>query len=136
MQQTSNLHVRDTRPLIKPRALRQMLPVTEAACRTVVEAREMIRRVLQQSDPRMLVVVGPCSIHDVKAAREYAERNESGAAAPCWILGASLSARNWSNDHCRYSSYKLLSASMRAGMEPLMGLNASCSSFEPTVFKK
>jgi 3-deoxy-7-phosphoheptulonate synthase len=74
MQQTSNLHVRDTRPLIRPRALRQLLPMTETASRTVVAARETVRRILQRLDPRLLVVVGPCSIHDVKAAREYAER--------------------------------------------------------------
>lgn len=74
MQQTSNLHVRDTRPLIKPRSLRQLMPMTESAARTVVEAREAIRGILQRRDHRLLVVVGPCSIHDVQAAREYATR--------------------------------------------------------------
>ena len=74
MQPTSNLHVRETRPLTRPRSLRQLLPVTESACRTVVEARATIRRILQRTDPRMLVVVGPCSIHDVAAAREYSAR--------------------------------------------------------------
>ena len=46
--------------------------MTEAANATVVRGREAIRRILRQKDPRLLVVVGPCSIHDANGALEYA----------------------------------------------------------------
>ena len=74
MQATEDLNVVDTLPLIPPAILRKELPMTEAANRTVVESREAIKRILRQADRRLLVIVGPCSIHDVDAALEYAGR--------------------------------------------------------------
>lgn len=74
MRPTHNLRVRDTVRLLPPRALADELPVTEGSNRTVVEGRETVVRILRREDPRLLVVVGPCSIHDVGGAREYAER--------------------------------------------------------------
>lgn len=74
MEQTQDLHVSDTVPLVPPGILRQELPMTEAANRTVVAGREAIQRILRQEDRRLLVIVGPCSIHDAKAALEYAGR--------------------------------------------------------------
>ena len=74
MQATEDLNVVDTLPLIPPAILRKELPMTEAANRTVVEGRETIKRILRQEDRRLLVIVGPCSIHDVDAALEYAKR--------------------------------------------------------------
>ena len=74
MQATEDLNVVDTLPLIPPAILRKELPMTEAANRTVVESREAIKRILRQEDRRLLVIVGPCSIHDVDAALEYANR--------------------------------------------------------------
>ena len=53
---------------------RRRLPVTETASATVHQARNQVREVLAGTEPRLLVVVGPCSIHDVEAAREYAGR--------------------------------------------------------------
>jgi 3-deoxy-7-phosphoheptulonate synthase len=50
------------------------LGVTEKAAKTVVEARQQIHRVLHGADDRLVVIMGPCSIHDVKAAKEYASR--------------------------------------------------------------
>lgn len=74
MKQTQNLHVRETVPLISPKDLCSQLPMTERANVTVVRAREAIRGILLGEDPRLLVVVGPCSIHDEAAAMEYARR--------------------------------------------------------------
>jgi 3-deoxy-7-phosphoheptulonate synthase len=69
---TQNLHVKEVVRLSPPRAVKSALPMTEATNATVVQGRETIRAILEQRDPRMLVVVGPCSIHDVKGALEYA----------------------------------------------------------------
>jgi len=54
--------------LSSPRALKAVLPSTEVTSATVAESRERVIRILQQRDPRLLVVVGPCSIHDEKGA--------------------------------------------------------------------
>jgi 3-deoxy-7-phosphoheptulonate synthase len=74
MEQTQDLNVSDTIPLVPPVTLRRQLPMTEAANRTVVEGRETIKRILRREDHRLLAIVGPCSIHDPKAAMEYAGR--------------------------------------------------------------
>jgi 3-deoxy-7-phosphoheptulonate synthase len=74
MEATEDLNVIDTLPLIPPAILRKELPMTEAANRTVVAGREAVKRILRQEDHRLLVIVGPCSIHDIDAAREYARR--------------------------------------------------------------
>ena len=74
MQQTHNLHVREATRLITPRALKAEMPMTERSNQTVIEGREAVKKILAQQDRRMLVVVGPCSIHDPKAALEYATR--------------------------------------------------------------
>ncbi|MFT3785598.1 MAG: hypothetical protein QM770_05465 [Tepidisphaeraceae bacterium] len=71
---TQNLNVVSIKPIVTPRQLEQELPITDAARAGVVRGREVIRRILKREDPRLLVVVGPCSVHDVAAAREYAER--------------------------------------------------------------
>jgi 3-deoxy-7-phosphoheptulonate synthase len=60
MFRTQNLHVNAAVRLLTPRALKTALPATEAANRTVAESRERVIRILGQSDPRLLVVVGPC----------------------------------------------------------------------------
>jgi 3-deoxy-7-phosphoheptulonate synthase len=74
MLPTQNLHVKAATRLLTPRALKAELVASEAANRTVVESREGIRRILRQEDTRLLIVVGPCSIHDVKGALEYGTR--------------------------------------------------------------
>jgi 3-deoxy-7-phosphoheptulonate synthase len=71
---TSDLHVVETCPLVAPVDLKTELPITPAIAKVVADARSRIRNILNGSDRRLLVVVGPCSIHDVKAAREYAEK--------------------------------------------------------------
>ncbi|GMU92990.1 MAG: phospho-2-dehydro-3-deoxyheptonate aldolase [Candidatus Hydrogenedentota bacterium] len=74
MQRTQDIHVRSLVPLVSPREMKEFLPLSEAACKTVVTGREAIKRVLRREDSSLLVIVGPCSIHDEKAAIEYAER--------------------------------------------------------------
>jgi 3-deoxy-7-phosphoheptulonate synthase len=71
---TSDLHVVETCPLLAPVEVKAELPITNASAKVVSDARARIRNILNGSDRRLLVVVGPCSIHDVKAAREYAEK--------------------------------------------------------------
>jgi 3-deoxy-7-phosphoheptulonate synthase len=70
---TSDLHVVETRPLVPPTVLHQELPISEQGSRTVQLARERIKAILHAGDPRLLVIVGPCSVHDIKAAMEYAD---------------------------------------------------------------
>ena len=74
MRETNNLHVVDTTPLITPTQLKNELPISERAAETVATTRDAIRAILQGADHRLLVVVGPCSIHDVEAAHDYANR--------------------------------------------------------------
>lgn len=74
MFQTQDLHVREIVRLISPRALKAELPEGDAVAQTVATSRERITRILRQEDPRLLVVVGPCSIHEVEGAIEYAQR--------------------------------------------------------------
>jgi 3-deoxy-7-phosphoheptulonate synthase len=60
--------------LITPDALKQKLPITDAAAEIVMEGRKVIRDILDKKDHRLFVVVGPCSIHDPVAAIEYGQR--------------------------------------------------------------
>ncbi len=71
---TDDLRIERLRPLIPPAILMEQYPVTERASTTVAEAREAATRILRGEDDRLLVVVGPCSIHDVAAARDYGRR--------------------------------------------------------------
>ena len=73
-QQVNNLNVLSQDVLITPDALKQEIPLSPAAERTIIEGRQTIQRILDGDDPRLIVVVGPCSIHDVEAARDYARR--------------------------------------------------------------
>ncbi len=74
MQQTNDLRVISTQRLLSPRGLKTALPMTEAANATVVGGRLAVKRILSQQDDRLLVVLGPCSIHDSASALEYARR--------------------------------------------------------------
>jgi len=74
MYRTQDLHVKEIVPLLSPRAIKAVSPVSEAINATVARSRERIIRILRQEDPRLLVVIGPCSIHDEKSALEYATK--------------------------------------------------------------
>ena len=73
-QPTEDLRIVGYRPLPSPKSLDNELPLTEAARNTVLEGRERIQRIIRKEDDRLLVIAGPCSIHDEKAALEYGER--------------------------------------------------------------
>lgn len=74
IEKTQDLHVRGIEPLVAPCGLMDEFPMTEAVATTVVEARETLIRILNGQDDRAVVVVGPCSIHNVDSAIEYAQR--------------------------------------------------------------
>jgi 3-deoxy-7-phosphoheptulonate synthase len=69
---TENLRIKEVRVVISPEQLHSECPITDAAAATVSASRMDIHRVLHGEDDRLLVIVGPCSIHDAKAAVEYA----------------------------------------------------------------
>lgn len=71
---TSDLRIRATTPLITPASLAAELPLPEAGASRVAQARREIAAIVTGADDRLLVVVGPCSIHDPAAALEYAAR--------------------------------------------------------------
>jgi 3-deoxy-7-phosphoheptulonate synthase len=72
--QTDDLRIKEIKELTTPADLLADIPITEKAARSVYEARREIHRILHGADDRLLVIMGPCSIHDVKAAKEYAGR--------------------------------------------------------------
>lgn len=69
-----NLNVSAQEILITPDQLKTALPMSAAARATVTQSRQIIRDILDRKDHRMFVVVGPCSIHDIEAAHDYARR--------------------------------------------------------------
>ncbi len=71
---TDDVRIKGIHELAPPSHLTREFPVTDRAATTVYEARQAIHRVLHAMEDRLVVVVGPCSIHDVRAAKEYAHR--------------------------------------------------------------
>jgi 3-deoxy-7-phosphoheptulonate synthase len=71
---TRDLRVEGYRPLIPPAILLDELPLSDGGSRTIASAREELVRILDREDDRLIVVVGPCSVHDVDAAMDYARR--------------------------------------------------------------
>ena len=90
LHQTDDLRIENLRPLISPAILMEDYPITEAISTTVAEGREEIARVLAGEDDRLMVVVGPCSIHDPDAGLEYArglaEKRRELAADLCVVM--------------------------------------------------
>jgi 3-deoxy-7-phosphoheptulonate synthase len=74
MEKTRNLRVESVRPLLSPAILLEEVPLTPAAAHVVAEGRRDVTRILRGEDDRLLVVTGPCSIHDPEAGLEYARR--------------------------------------------------------------
>lgn len=74
MQKTSDINVVETRTLPSPAALLSELPKTSAQAEFVNSARREIRRLIFTDDKRFLLIIGPCSIHDLEAGRDYARR--------------------------------------------------------------
>lgn len=71
---TDDLRIREIKEVASPQAVLRELPISELVASVVSQARESIHRILHEMDDRLLVIIGPCSIHDPKAAIEYASR--------------------------------------------------------------
>jgi 3-deoxy-7-phosphoheptulonate synthase len=71
---TRDLRIESIRPLISPAILLEELPLSEAGSIAVTQTRESLIRILDGEDDRLIVVVGPCSIHDPEAGLEYGRR--------------------------------------------------------------
>ncbi|MCU4576810.1 3-deoxy-7-phosphoheptulonate synthase [Acinetobacter courvalinii] len=69
-----DVNIKSIQTLITPAELKADLPLSEAASQTVLQGRATVRNILDGNDKRLFVVIGPCSIHDPKAAHEYADR--------------------------------------------------------------
>ncbi|MDO3382527.1 3-deoxy-7-phosphoheptulonate synthase [Gilvimarinus algae] len=69
-----DLNVVSQELLISPAELKRELPLTDSARQAITQGRATIRKILDREDPRIFVVIGPCSIHDVEAAKDYAAR--------------------------------------------------------------
>jgi 3-deoxy-7-phosphoheptulonate synthase len=74
MQPTGDLRVKAVRPLLPPAILAEDFPVSETAAALILRARAEVEACLFGHDPRLLVVVGPCSVHDPEATLDYAKR--------------------------------------------------------------
>ena len=74
MTQLHNVNVERIEPLVSPRAFLEQYPATPAIAQLVVDGREQVARIIRGEDERMLMIVGPCSIHDMDAGLVYAQR--------------------------------------------------------------
>lgn len=73
-RRTDDLRIKDVRPLVPPAILLEEIPISERASNVVADARAAVTDIVQGRDSRLVVVAGPCSIHDTQAAMEYGER--------------------------------------------------------------
>ena len=81
MTRTSDTRITGYEPLLAPAALLDQLPLGEEAAATVERSRGEVRAVLDGADDRLLVIAGPCSVHDPAAALEYAGGSGTPASA-------------------------------------------------------
>ena len=79
-QPTADLRIRTTKPLVAPSTLEAELPLSEATAELVARSRRAVVDILTGRDDRLLVVVGPCSVHDPAAALDYAQRLQGAVA--------------------------------------------------------
>jgi len=73
----SNINISDEQVLITPEQLKAKLPLSHQARQFIQHSRQTIANIIHKKDHRLLVVCGPCSIHDIDAAKEYAKRLKS-----------------------------------------------------------
>ncbi len=74
MQRTDDLRIKEIKELVPPSHVLREFPVSEQAAQLTYDTRQAVHRILHGADDRLLVIMGPCSIHDVKAAKEFAGR--------------------------------------------------------------
>jgi len=72
--QTDDLRIKEIREVVAPNTVHDECPITDGGSKTVFEAREAIHKILHGEDDRLLVITGPCSVHDTGAALEYARK--------------------------------------------------------------
>ena len=75
--QTDDLRIVETKEVIAPSTLHSEIPISENSAKCVFTARKAAQKILHGEDDRLLAIVGPCSIHDPVAAREYAQQPQS-----------------------------------------------------------
>jgi 3-deoxy-7-phosphoheptulonate synthase len=80
-ERTNNVNVISQDLLLTPAEIKRRLPITPQAEEFVLQSRATLQRIIDRQDPRLFVIVGPCSIHDLRAARDYAQRLKQLAAA-------------------------------------------------------
>ena len=97
MQITENLNIEAFEPMPTPEEIHARVPLSEAAAESVLAGRRTLERILDGSDPRIFVVVGPCSIHDPVAGIDYARRRR---AAPGGRSGCRRCALRRSGPAC------------------------------------
>ena len=78
---TDDLRIRSLQEVIPPAQLLSEIPVSDRAAQTVVQARQAVQKILRGGDRRLIVITGPCSIHDHAQAIEYARLLKSAADA-------------------------------------------------------
>jgi 3-deoxy-7-phosphoheptulonate synthase len=74
MQRTDDVRIKEIKDLVPPSHVLREFPISEPAAQLTYDTRQAVHRILHGADDRLLVIAGPCSIHDVKAAKEYAAR--------------------------------------------------------------
>jgi 3-deoxy-7-phosphoheptulonate synthase len=74
LYRTDDLRIREIKELLPPDVIRNEFPLTEKASEVAYATRQAIHRILHGADDRLLIIIGPCSIHDPKAALEYSEK--------------------------------------------------------------
>ncbi len=74
MKQTYDVNVKEFKTLTSPKIIKSELPVPEKAAHTVIQGRKDVENILKGEDKRLLVIAGPCSIHDMDGAMEYARQ--------------------------------------------------------------
>ncbi|MCK4708059.1 MAG: 3-deoxy-7-phosphoheptulonate synthase, partial [Gammaproteobacteria bacterium] len=70
----NNIHISSEEILVTPQALKQEIPVSDPAIKSIKRFRQQISDIIHHRDHRLLVICGPCSIHDIESAKEYALR--------------------------------------------------------------
>ncbi|HKK64584.1 MAG TPA: 3-deoxy-7-phosphoheptulonate synthase, partial [Clostridia bacterium] len=74
MRKVNDLHIANVQPLIPPIELKQRFPLSDESAELVYESRETVKKIVNREDPRILGIIGPCSIHDTQGALEYAHK--------------------------------------------------------------
>ncbi len=133
-QAVEDVNIRNIEVLIPPRQLKAEQPISAAAEATVLAGRAAVRAILERRDPRLFVVVGPCSIHDIAAAHEYASKLQALSAQVddtlCLIMRVyfekprtTVGWKGLINDPYMDDSFRIADG-LRLGRQLLLDLNA------------